>query len=480
MRYIKRFFIEVTSLVIILSFGEVFSQDDPKILPTDPNSLAIKYSVDFTEKTGEIRPINGVNLWANYSCQTIEDRRPDAEACHFSTVRLHDVPWDNNGLRLVDVHQIFGNLDADPKDPANYFFAATDDYISNIIKGGSVPIYRLGTSIEHSPNHYFTIEPKDPEHYAEICAGIVRHYNAKWANGYEWNIPYWEIWNEPDVTNNMWTGDYASYCRFYVIIAKRLRAEFPNIKIGGPALTHAGYEQIASLAKLCKSEGAPLDFVSWHCYARTPSELLEPPFKMRKILDEAGFPNAELHINEWHYFPTEWSIVHGTAGSYQDRVDAYTSPTGINGAESAAFIALTLTRWLDTPLSMSNYYAYGLERWGVNDVYGKLRPTYYALRFFGEQRNEAPNRVKTQDPCQYVSLLGSVDDSGAVKRLLVSVYKQDASQTLVIALKGVPSDGEVQVDYVDYDHDFKSEKVQYHDNKLRLNAQKSSIFLVRF
>ena len=27
---------------------------------------------------------------------------------------------------------------------------------------------------------------------------VIKHYNSGWANGYHYNIKYWEIWNEPD------------------------------------------------------------------------------------------------------------------------------------------------------------------------------------------------------------------------------------------------------------------------------------------
>lgn len=450
-------------------------------LLSTPTLVSAQYSVDFTQKIGEVRPINGINLWSKLSYQTINDQHKDAAACYFSTSRLHDAPWDNNGMRLVDVHQIFGNLEADPSDPKNYFFEATDDYIAMIRSAGTVPIYRLGTSIEHTANKYFAKQPKDTEHYAEICAGIVRHYNKGWANGHEWNIPYWEIWNEPNLVPQMWDNrDWSAYCNFYVVVAKRLRSEFPDIKIGGPALTHAGLDMLGQLAKTCKEQGAPLDFVSWHCYAHTPEELLDPPAQVRAAIDAAGFPEAELHLNEWHYFPTDWSVVHGVNGGDKARKELATSPTGLHGAESAAFVAFVLTRWLDTPLTMSNFYAFGLNNWGMHDVYGKLRPVYYGMRAFGELRHEAPVRVKTEDPGAHISLLGSVDENGENKRLLVAVYKQDKEQTLEIRLTGVPAEGDVQVDRVDYDHDFISEKVHYTNGVLKLDAQLSSTFLVRF
>ena len=49
---------------------------------------------------------------------------------------------------------------------------------------------------------YHTFPPKDPEKWARICEHIIRHYTEGWADGYHYNIRYWEIWNEPEVQNN--------------------------------------------------------------------------------------------------------------------------------------------------------------------------------------------------------------------------------------------------------------------------------------
>lgn len=467
----KRFLVSIAFLAILATaFSSVHAVESDAI-----------YSVDFSKPTGKIKPVNGVNLWAKFSRVTLEDRREFAEKCHFSTVRLHDAPWDNEGMRLVDVHQIFGNLGADPNDPDNYFFEPTDDYIADILNGGSVPVYRLGTSIEHTAKKYFAKKPSDANHYADICAGIVRHYTQGWANGFKWDLPYWEIWNEPNLIPQMWDDpDWNSYVEFYVTVAKRLRSEFPTIKIGGPALTFADLDKIRILAERCKKENAPLDFVSWHCYAKTPEQLLDPPYKVRALLDELGFEKTELHLNEWHYFPTEWSVVHGVNGGWEAKRELSVSPEGLHGAEAAAFIDLVLTRWQDGPLDMGNYYAFGLDTWGVIDIVGKLRPTYYAFLMFGEITSQTPIRVETTDPGDNVSLLGSVNESGDVKRLLVSCYKQSDPQTIQIKLGGVPTEGEAEVARIDYDVDYEVEKVQYSDGILTLNPQKSSSFLIRF
>ncbi len=440
----------------------------------------VEYSVDFNERVGAIKPLNGGTLWAKLSRESLCDHQADAEACRFSTIRLCDVPWNNEGLRLVDVNQIFANLNADPNDPNNYFFALTDNYIANILKGGSVPIYRLGTSFEHTNTAYFAQKPQDFERYAEICAGIVRHYNAGWANGFKWNILYWEIWNEPDRQESWGDDDWEQYCRFYVIVAKRLRSEFPDIKIGGPSLSYFQPEKVKLFAEVCKEKGAPIDFFTWHCYGVTPEHIINEPFIVRETLDEVGLSNTELHLNEWHYLPGGWKAFFKALKKPQKKYDLANSPDGMNGVEAAAFIDYVLTRWQDGPLDMSNYYAFGLDLFGVIDYYDRIRPTYYALRFFGAQISEAPIRVETKDPGGNVSLLGSVDDTGSRKRLLVSCYKQVFPKSITIKLKGVPSEGNIEVVQINYDTNCKSTKKRYSGGFLTLKPQKSSVFLIRF
>lgn len=57
--------------------------------------------------------------------------------------------------------------------------------------------YRLGTSIEHSRNKYFTDPPSDAGKWIDVVSNVIRHYTeGKW-NGYRYDIEYWEIWNDP-------------------------------------------------------------------------------------------------------------------------------------------------------------------------------------------------------------------------------------------------------------------------------------------
>lgn len=120
--------------------------------------------------------------------------------------RLHDAPLENAGMRVVDIPLIFANFHADANDPRNYYFDQTDDYIRNCVESGTQVYYRLGTSIEHSRNKYFTDPPSDAGKWIDVVSNVIRHYTeGKW-NGYRYDIEYWEIWNEPDLGPKMWTG----------------------------------------------------------------------------------------------------------------------------------------------------------------------------------------------------------------------------------------------------------------------------------
>ena len=71
--------------------------------------------------------------------------------------------------------------------------------LATIINTGARVFYRLGASIEHWANKYGTGKPMDFDKWVDICEHIIMHYTEGWANGFFYDIAYWEIWNEPDL-----------------------------------------------------------------------------------------------------------------------------------------------------------------------------------------------------------------------------------------------------------------------------------------
>src|SRR5204863_6401342 len=137
-------------------------------------------------------------------------------------------------------------------------------------------------------------------------------YNEGWANGFHMAIPYWEIWNEPENRPAMWSGSDEDYLRLYKTAARRIKAAYPKLKVGGPAVGFSGQFKngqfepsafVLAFLEMCRREAVPLDFFSWHCYTSDPSELARRSHAIRRLLDSQGFNSTESHLNEWNYLP---------------------------------------------------------------------------------------------------------------------------------------------------------------------------------
>ena len=382
-------------------------------------------TLDYSNVIGKIRPLNGGNLGP---CIKPEDpvQRADFNKLEIPLTRLHDAPCTHGGMRLVDVQHIFGNWNADPEDPDNYYFDQTDEYIRRMVEDGTEIMYRLGTSIEHCEPHYYAFPPKDFEKWTNICLHIIRHYNEGWANGMHANIKYWEIWNEPDDSrcfapkpSLMWNGTAEEFFELYRISASAIKAEFPELKVGGAAFWKinptfgAGDNQfIDKFLAGCRDHNVPLDFFSWHSYGskQNPFGINEEPFTARKLLDSYGFTDTELHLNEWHYV---------------EKWDSYFMHNGgLSTIQCAVHAAAVITAWQDTPLDMANYYTIG--RGGLFSAWypwGEKNRIYYAFLALAAINRHA-ERISATNSTENIFVLAGKDASGKAAILISSFYAE--------------------------------------------------------
>ena len=206
-------------------------------------------------------------------------------------VRTHDVYF-------TDISNIFPDWDADANNEKNYNFSASDKIIEAIINADCCVFFRLGESA--SNNKSLRQPPKNFSKWAEICKHIVMHYNDGWANGYHYNITYWEIWNEPDL-EGFWNGTAEDYYMLYEITAKKLKTYDPSLKIGGPCTSSVKNENFTSrFLEYVIENDIPLDFFSWHMYTSSPYELYKASLYIRHLLDEYGFSDCENILTEWN------------------------------------------------------------------------------------------------------------------------------------------------------------------------------------
>ena len=271
--------------------------------------------IDYSKETGKIKVMHAVNNGPVVAGkEQTRGNEISYRAARIPYARVHDAAFfaGYGGEHTVDVHAIFPDFNADVNDPNSYDFACTDHYISQIIEYGAKPFYRLGSKIEHGVKKYGTIMPPDFQKWAEICEHIIRHYNEGWANGFKYDIAYWEIWNEPDIdpdgaTNKKcWSGNEVDYIRFYITASRHLKSCFPSLKIGGPASVGDESFMERFLHAISKEGNVPLDFFSWHWYWTEPSDVSIKATRIKRLMEKYGYQDVESILNEWNYVRS-WS-----------------------------------------------------------------------------------------------------------------------------------------------------------------------------
>ena len=395
----------------------------------------VKIKWDTKESKGTIRKLNGGNLAPPIAGEMAgRNIRKSFRELNLAFTRLHDAPLDNANCPLVDIHCIFPLFHLDPADPRNYRFKHTDDYFRNcIVEAGTPVYYRLGESIDHTVNKYFIEPPADADKWIEIASNIIRHYTEGLWEGFHYDIRYWEIWNEPECGGNtrldpnaknlMWLGTEEEFFAFFAKVVKELKRRFPHLKFGGPA--HCGWsdERSGKFLENCARENVPIDFYSYHCYFSDPyGWILESPGLARKKLDELGYTRAEIHLNEWHYFPGDWHRLRNDATYKQNMYN-----NEMKGLDSAAALTTVMARWQDTPLDYGAYYTCSTSAWGCY-VTGSSKPTpsYFGLKAFGDIVRY-PERTGAQSDNDRVTVLAGKDAEGNFE-LLVSAFNTGDSR----------------------------------------------------
>ena len=216
-----------------------FAQDE---IQPNITSVSATVVVDSSDILGPLKPFNAVN-----NGPEPDDRLQmnDFRILHIPYSRTHDANEGYYGKRLVDISAVFPDFCKDPDKPSSYDFRETDLYIKTLIDSGSEPFYRLGQTIENQTGAKYNIyPPKDYKKWAKICEHIIRHYNEGWADGFHYNIRYWEIWNEADLDQSSgrwkteprtWGGPIEEFHKMYAVAAKHMKECFPDLKIGGPS-----------------------------------------------------------------------------------------------------------------------------------------------------------------------------------------------------------------------------------------------------
>jgi len=414
-------------------------------------------TVDLTNTGGIIKPMNAVNNGPAGSRTRGYSSFDAFEQAEIPYARTHDSSYFEpyGGQYTVDVHRIFENFDADENDPASYFFGPTDQYMADILSVGCKPFYRLGASIEHHTKRG-TIPPKDFAKWARICEHIIMHYNEGWANGFHYNIEYWEIWNEPECTNPdgstpCWQGTLEEFGEFFFTSFTYLKTRFPHLKIGGPAFTSSTIRKEkleAILGRFRTSELKP-DFFSYHRYFHTIEKFLETVYRGREVADEYFGKDCECILNEWNY-------ICGWLGD-----DFLNSVRTIMSLKGSAVLSAVMLAGQSTPVDMLMYY--DARPCAFNGLYApytyELLKGYYALKNFATLRRLGTH-VKTEFAKD--DIYSCAATNGTDSACLLTYYNNEMQEDRDVCLhfENVASQNGVKVCYRLLDDTHDSELVR--------------------
>ena len=411
-------------------------------------------TVDFNKKIGAFKPMNAINNGPMpYTADQTWTNFPEYKKLRIPYARTHDASFCSRygGEHTVDVNFIFPDFSADVTDPDSYDFQLTDEYLKNILDAGTEPFFRFGSKIEHWSKKYNTRVPEDYLKWARVCEGIIAHYTEGWADGFNWKITYWEIWNEPDMRGDneppenkpTWGGTKAQFFDFYKTAARHLKKRFPNLQIGGPAVANMFTSRVFGAVTIVKpwiddflkfvsENNIPLDFFSWHSYTGDVQWILEGVKDARKYLDKYGLTETKSILNEWNY-------LYGWKGD-----DFLETVKGIGNERGAAFSAAVMCACQNAPVDMLMYYdAQPSVFNGLFDYY-TLQPKigYYPFLMFSELKNTgAQTSALSSDKDVYV-----LAASGNKKAAMIVYYpspKDKNPKNRSITIKGFEKEPEL-------------------------------------
>jgi hypothetical protein len=251
--------------------------------------------------------------------------------------------------------------------------------------------------------------PADSDKFASVVKHIAMHYNQGWANGFHYDIRYWEFWNEPD--GLFWSGTPEQFYSLYEKTVRALKSVDPTLKVGGDGKAFA-YDDgpfREGLIDYCAAHKVPLDFYSWHTYAdgsADPYDAVRLAKQIRGLLDSHGFPQAESILSEWNLTP--------------DFTDA--EKARLQGVDNAAFIGAVLSYFQDAPIDHAQFYRGDAAWMGLFDLQGQYFKTAYTFQAMGRML-DTPQRLSVEgtDTFGFAAIAGRSADGNTVQ-IIISNY----------------------------------------------------------
>jgi hypothetical protein len=286
--------------------------------------------------------------------------------------------------------------------------------------------------------------PSDIEAFGTIVRDLVYHVVRE--KGYP--VSYWGIWNEPD-GQSFWNDNLDDYLRLYAVCARAVKSVSSDLRVGGPESGDWNPEWTEGLIRFCATEGLPLDFISWHYYQNTLSEIPQARAQVEYWARQEGLSGKpELIIGEWcwqiHNFPGSGYLPWKTRNYYLNDWHA-------------AFVAASLIEMQNAGVVYSIYTnpvaESGSAGFAASGLMSSTHP-WANLNVFRMWSMLAPVQVATAyDGPPGVFVQASRDDQGRLTVLLAHLrYRKDVTVGVTLRINGLADGARVTHYVVDDQH----------------------------
>lgn len=310
--------------------------------------------------------------------------------------------------------------------------------------------------------------PREAQEWQNVVARLVQRYSVERPL-----VTHWEIGNEPDIGEHggcpYLIEDPEDYAEYYAMTVRPILEEFPEARVGGPALANGDHELLPGLVDCCRRTGTKLDFVSWHLYHDSPGRHAESVRRARRVLERAGDPTPELMITEWNAALTGGVSVEEQA--FDPRRAAIVAAAIIEMAEAgldwsfyyhirdqAFFHGDFATFFSEKGLRlMARHWNELPHRLGLFGVDGRVRPQYFVYRMLARMGGE---KLETHCPGELRALAGR--DGDDISLLLVNHGEQETRNRVASLLFRNLSTGpkQLRVRRIDGDRRWGPEKLE--------------------
>jgi xylan 1,4-beta-xylosidase len=413
-----------------------------------------------------------------------------------------------DGFQYVRFHGLFHDdmfvYREDERGNPIYNFQYVDDVFDRMLGKGVRPFVELSfvpreLAVVKNTTFWWQANgspPSDYNKWAALVGATVEHWVSRYG-AEEVRRWYFEVWNEPNLTDSFFRGTQPQYFELYKITAQTIKKIDTTLRVGGPATSNFEMDREA-LAKAqasgkpfdpmtipwrpvwieeflayCKTNNLPVDFISTHPY---PQDFVidergkDTPYRrsidstrddlrtIRRVVDASPYPHAEIHLTEWNSSPSPTDHTHDSLAAA-----AFIVKTNL---ESIGLVD-SLSYWVFTDVFEENRNTDSIFHggFGLINYQEIVKPAFHAYRFLNELGDELLEQtvggVVTRDKATgRITALAynyPVEEKSAIP-LTDSVAAADAldargsARELEINLHGLPAGTSFLIETLDREH----------------------------